>query len=393
MENYDQLIKRVLNASREDPDAADWIKDALKRMNSAALLTYLHQQKITGIFAHQLRVLGLYGDAPAELMHAFDKYLRAVLLYNRMATDELKRFVSLSGAPVYLVKGIALECTRIYPEGIRAVGDLDVLISYPACLESWNRSLQSDSYLADEYFLSDLHKRVLSAYPSYEHHHLPALRSTTFSMLTVEIHPQVYCPSMGVSAAEEAIYATVSQEALARGNALDTLPGGQVLCAEDHLLFICFHLLDNWRKGELTWRMLCDVHALVMAKPELDWEKCGAIAKQLGRYAAFLRALSMVNAYLFIPVPAHFVLHFEYAPGEMKALNRKGLESFVHVSLYRRLCFTLRKLRAREMPVYIAKTLIPDRAYIQKEFAQKYEKGGMPAGIYFHLLSKLKILF
>lgn len=389
--SYDRLIADILSADTVAFDAA--IKASLDVIEIPTFVSYLHQHKIGGIIADRLKELKLYDLLATELINALDKYKRALTLYNQMSREELIRFVKCTSAPVYLVKGIAFECAELYPSGVRAVGDLDVVMSYPSCTDAWDKAIESGDYQAQEGFPSTIHKRILSRFPSYEHHHLPALRSKEFHMLSIEIHPQIFNPPMDVNADMENLFYKYSLEALSSAKPIPNIPGCYQLDEVHHFLFICLHLLDNWRKGEVTWRMLCDVQYFLRAHPELDWDKCMNIAKQLRQFPSIIQSLGIVSTYLTIPVPATIDLHFEDFPAQIQLLNLMGMEYYTRVSLSKRLLFYLRHMNVYEMIVYAFRTLFPSRSYLKLRYARRYAAKGYIKCLMNHLLEKLKFFF
>lgn len=389
--NYDQLIRDIMCVDVVAFDAS--IKAALDTIDIPSFLSYLHHHKMGGIVAHRLKKLQLYDVLSVELTSELDKYSRAVTLYNQMAKDELIRFAQFASAPVYLVKGIAFECDQLYPRGARAVGDLDVVMNYPNCTKAWDLAVQSGEYKPREAFLSNIHKRILNRYPSYEHHHLPALRSKEFSMLMIEIHPQIYNPTMDVDLDLEESFHRYSSEALLLARPVSDVPGCYQLDDVDHFLFICMHLMDNWHQGEVIWRMLCDVQFFLTSHPTFNWERCVEIANGLRTYHSLIQSLSIVNTYLSIPIPSSIVLHFEDFPTEIKSLNLLGIEHNTNAPLSKRLFFYMRHMSVFETMVYMFKTLFPDRLYLKSKYSVRYATKGYFSCVMKHLNEKLRFFF
>lgn len=146
--------------------------------------------KISSLFFHQLRFLGLGGSIPTHIRRQFEKYYYKVGYRNSLIinqTIQLIQMMAEANVDVLILKGIALQVHVWRNLSLREMADVDLLVRSED-LEKAENILLNDGYLPIENF------RPAEYYRRSHHHLVPYYHPKAAYRIPVEIHHNIAQP-------------------------------------------------------------------------------------------------------------------------------------------------------------------------------------------------------
>lgn len=226
---------------------------------------------------------------PAEVLSRFQLKTRATGFRNLVLTRELVRLTGLfaeAGIAVLPMKGPVLA-HQIYGDvSQRQFGDLDLLVR-PQQLSEARGLLEREGYLYQDGWNSWRQR----AYEHFGHHYGYYHPKNS---VHVEMHWRVMPRNVKFAIEGQDFWQRMECCAIA---------GAQVPCSppEDLLLMLTAHgSRHRWER--LNW--ICDIAALLKARPDMDWHVVEHRAQQLGAVRMLDLGLLVAHELLGVPLPS-----------------------------------------------------------------------------------------
>lgn len=211
---------------------------------------------------------------------------RAIALRNlrfQAETVSLIEVLHRQGIPLLLLKGIALART-IYPAAwMREMVDVDVMVPRQQ-VEAAANALRSAGFTP----ATDLPLETSLA----GHHHLPPFIR---KQVPFELHWTITGHDSGLRVDTDQLWARAERISFGPVHAW-------TLCPEDVLLHLCIHAAHQYG-FEMGLRPLCDLSALVSARPAIDWDAVVDRAHAWGAARGTYLTLALAARLLGVPVP------------------------------------------------------------------------------------------
>ena len=196
-------------------------------------------------------------------------------------TISLLRLFNEAGLDTLLLKGAALHAT-VYPEGLRSMADIDVAVrrsQVNAALELLKRHAWEPRFRCHEQM------------PQVSH----ATHLTGKDHSDLDLHWDIFHEHYLTDEQLETIWQASHPIQV---GAQPT----RVLCPADQLLHTCEHGLRYDETPPFRW--LADAYYLVRTLgEEIDWERCGWLAKQHGLLLPVRQTLDYLQQYLDLEIP------------------------------------------------------------------------------------------
>lgn len=277
----DDLVTRAL-LSALTPDDSQSLSD-LPAETWRALLDAAQQHRIAPLVAHRLTQKGF--ALPNEVAHAFqrasrDNARRNAILYHALA-PLLEQFRA-ENIPVLALKGIHLAAQVYDDPRVRAMGDIDLLIS--------PNELQHAEAILMRAGATPFNINRIVAGDNY--HFLYAFAETAF---IVEIHWSLYPATTAFRLDEAGLWQRACPVTLGRQTAC-------VLSTEDLILHLCIHAAKE--TYEMNLRVVCDLDAVVRKnRNEIDWQTVAERARLSNALKPTYLFLRLTRELLHSPIP------------------------------------------------------------------------------------------
>jgi hypothetical protein len=234
-------------------------------------------------------------DVMTELRERYyNNIARNMLLYNELS-NVLKAFTD-AGIDVIVLKGAFLAEAVYKNIGLRAIGDVDVLVK-KGDLSIAKNALARLGYNPIQCDLTQWHAdqgRLLT------HMHLPPYCNK--QGLWIEVHWDLQTLASPFRIDINAFWSNAQPATIADVDALKLAP-------EDLLQHLCLHLDQHLRSGAIPLRWYCDIAEVIQHyEEEIDWNYLVQQSKNYGIEDPMYQGVYIVSNYLGSFVSAH-VLH------------------------------------------------------------------------------------
>jgi hypothetical protein len=281
-------VLRACGTVRRTPERAAWLQRALDApLDGDRLLRLAERHRLTPLLHHHLQALGS-ASVPEAVAEALRARHAANAQRNLFLAGELVRIVrrlEAEGIPVLALKGPVLAVTAFGDLALRQFYDLDLLVPPEDVLRT-RRLLLANGYA------SDTDEAAVEATLQKPEKSQIALQHAATGQV-VELHWRLV-PERLAYDFQPAVLRERGQDVALAGTTVRTL------APEDLLVYLCAHGTKHvWRR--LHW--LVSVAALLQATPEIDGDRCWAVAGRVRSRRPLRLALALVRDVLGEPLP------------------------------------------------------------------------------------------